>query len=199
MTLLRYFFRGALVLVLIFGATHGVDAQENLAAQAYQIFQAHCMNCHGDQGTFKETLRIDRESLIESGTVVPGDPLGSEFYRRITENTVVKPQMPLGTPPLSGAAIQTIRQWILAGAPDWDVAPAVTFITPVTQLTRLSDHLLRLPAFDRPYARYFTLTHLYNAGESPEALQLYRTALSKLINSLSWGSDVINPVAIDPQ
>ncbi|RKU31575.1 hypothetical protein C6499_04205 [Candidatus Poribacteria bacterium] len=176
-----------------------VDAQENLAEQVSQIFQAHCMNCHGAQGTFKETLLIDRESLIESGTVIPGDPLNSEFYRRITENTVGKPQMPLGTPPLSAAAIDTVRRWILAGAPDWDVVRAVNFITPVTQLTRLRDHLSALPAFDRPYARYFSMTHLYNAGEGTETLHLYRTALSKLINSLSWGSNVINPVAIDPE
>ena len=51
--------------------------------------------------------------------------------------------------------------------------------------------------FDRPSARYFTLTHLYNAGESPEALEAYRTALSKLVNSLSWGFEIIKPEPID--
>ena len=188
-----------IVFVLMVLGFSAAEAQERIAEQAYQIFQAHCMNCHGDQGSHKEILRIDREMLIESGTVVPGDALGSEFYRRITENTVVKPQMPSGAPPLSAVAIDTVRRWILAGAPDWVVSRDVNFITPVTSLTRLSAHLSDLPAFDRPYARYFTMTHLYNAGDSPVTLELYRTALSKLINSLSWGSDVINPVPIDPE
>ena len=56
---------------IIFGIS-SAEAQERIAEQAHQIFQAHCMTCHGEQGTFKETLLIDRESLIESGTVVPG-------------------------------------------------------------------------------------------------------------------------------
>lgn len=41
------------------------------------------------------------------------------------------------------------------------------------------------------------MTHLYNAGESPEALLAYQRALSKLVNSLSWGSEIINPRPID--
>ena len=186
-----------IVCVLIVLGFSAADAQERIAEQAYQIFQTHCMTCHGDQGTHKEILRIDRASLIENGTVVPGDPLGSEFYRRLTENTVSKPQMPLGTPPLRAAATDTVRRWILAGAPEWDVSRDVNFITPEAMLKQLSVHLQTLPEFDRPFARYFTMTHLYNAGESPETLQIYRTALSKLVNSLSWGAEVINPQPID--
>ena len=186
-----------IVFVFIVFGISSAEAQERIAEQAYQIFQAHCMNCHGEQGTHKEILRIDHESLIEIGTVVPGDPLGSEFYRRLTQNTVGKPQMPLGTPPLSNAAIDTVRRWILAGAPAWDVSRDVNFITPEAMLKQLSAHLSTLPEFDRPFARYFTMTHLYNAGENPETLQLYRTALAKLVNSLSWGSEVINPQPID--
>ena len=43
------------------------------------------------------------------------------------------------------------------------------------------------------------MTHLYNAGETPEILQEYRNGLSKLINSLSWGSTATNPQPIDPE
>ena len=46
---------------------------------------------------------------------------------------------------------------------------------------------------DRPFRRYFTLTHLYNAGLSAEELQSYRHGLSKLINSLSWGKQIVPP------
>ena len=66
-------------------------------------------------------------------------------------------------------------------------------------LTAIENHLSTLDTFNRPFARYFTMTHLYNAGERPETLRAYRVALSKLVNSLSWGYEVINPKPIDAQ
>src|SRR5262249_28869943 len=50
----------------------------------------------------------------------------------------------------------------------------------------------------RRFQRYFTLTHLYNAGLNDEELQTYRNALAKLVNSLSWNPRIIVPVAVDP-
>jgi hypothetical protein len=46
--------------------------------------------------------------------------------------------------------------------------------------------------------RYFTITHLYNAGLSDDELQTYRHGLSKLINSLSWGRQIVVPHPVDP-
>ena len=64
-------------------------------------------------------------------------------------------------------------------------------------LDTIQKHVQSLPRFDRASARYFTLTHLYNAGENPETLRDYQIALSKLVNSLSWGSEIIQPQPID--
>ena len=50
----------------------------------------------------------------------------------------------------------------------------------------------------RPLIRYFTLTHLYNAGRSNDQLATYRNGLAKLINSLSWASDIAVLQPIDP-
>ena len=58
---------------------------------------------------------------------------------------------------------------------------------------------MSLPSFDRAFARYFTMTHLYNAGEAAAVLEASRNGLSKLVNSLSWGATVTNPEPIDPQ
>ena len=58
---------------------------------------------------------------------------------------------------------------------------------------------MSLDPFDRAYARYFTLAHLYNAGETSQILGEYRKALYKLVNSLSWGVTVTNPIPIDSQ
>ena len=175
------------------------QAQENLAQEAYAVFQQSCLGCHGEHGAFTEDLIIDRAALVAGGTVVPRNPNASEFLTRLIEDTPEKPRMPWGLPALSDDAIQTIRLWIQAGAPDWEVQYDVNFITTDAMLDTIQSHLETLSAFDRPSARYFTLTHLYNAGESPEALKAYQIALSKLVNSLSWGFEVINPTAIDEQ
>ena len=175
-------------------------AQENLAQQAYAIFQQNCLNCHGEHGAFTESLIIEHPTLIENGTVVPGNPDASEFYRRLVE-TAVEKRMPLGQPPLAPAAIDTVRRWIQMGAPNWERASESdgTFITPQEILDRIENHLNALAPFDRTFARYLTLTHLYNAGERAEALHAYQRALSKLVNSLSWGREVIKPQPIDPE
>ena len=51
---------------------------------------------------------------------------------------------------------------------------------------------------DRRYMRYFTLTHLYNAGVRDDDIQTYRLGLSKLVNSLSWNRGIVIPKPIDP-
>ena len=95
------------------------DAQQNIAQQASAIFQQNCLNCHGEHGAFTEEIIIEHTALIETGAVVPRRPDASELYQRLIEKRVEK-RMPLGQPPLSPAAIDTIRRWILAGAPDWE-------------------------------------------------------------------------------
>ena len=186
---------------LMFILHFNVFAQQPVSQDAYAIFDTSCLICHGEDGAYRETLLIEHPALIENGTVIPGNPEASELYLRLLGSTENGPRMPLGQPPLSAEAIDTIRSWILAGAPDWAAMPTPTsrFITPGEILDTIETHLMSLAPFDRAFARYFTLTHLLNAGERAEVLQEYRSALSKLINSLSWGLKVINPQPIDPQ
>ncbi len=187
------------LLMLLLGYQN-VDAQGNLAQQAYAIFEQSCLNCHGEHGAFTENIIIEHAALIETGAVVPGKPIESELYKRLLIDDETK-RMPLGQPRLPPAAILTIGNWIQAGAPDWtDTSEADgPFITPTKMLETIEKHVNALASFDRAFARYFTMTHLYNAGESAEALHAYRRALSKLVNSLSWGREVIKPQPIDLQ
>ena len=187
------------LLTLILVNPHRVYAQQNLAQQAYAIFEQNCLNCHGEHGAFTEEIIIEHTALIETGAVVLGRPIESELYKRLLVNDPAK-RMPLGQPQLPPAAILTIGNWIQAGAPDWQMPERDTdFITPTEMLEAIEKHVNSLSPFDRPFARYFTMTHLYNAGESAEALHAYQRALSKLVNSLSWGRKVINPRSIDPK
>ena len=191
------YFSFVLLIFLLLGSS--VSAQQNVAQQAYAIFQQSCHGCHGEHGPFKEALVIDSAAgLIQSGAVVPGVPIVSELYTRLLEKDNAR-RMPLNQPQLSPEAILTIGNWILAGAPSWSVQHDVSFITTDAMLTAIQEHLSDLDAFNQPYARYFTTTHLYNAGEGPETLRAAEVALSKLVNSLSWGFTIIKPEPIDPQ
>ena len=187
------------LLIFIVGS-QTVYPQQQIAQDAYAIFEQSCFICHGPAGSFKESLLIDHNTLIQNGTVIPGNPNTSELYNRLVTTDTAK-RMPLQQPPLSAQAINTIRDWILAGAPDWAATSTTDgdFISPGEMLNTIETHLMSLPSFDRAFARYFTMTHLYNAGESAGILQEYRKALYKLINSLSWGVEVINPEPIDPE
>ena len=186
------------ILMFILGYQNS-NAQQNIAQEAYAIFEQSCIGCHGESGAYKDSLLLDRTALVDTNVVIPGDPENSEFYKRLIGPTEKGPRMPLNLPPLSQEAIQTIARWITAGAPDWDVKHDINFITTDTILNTIQTHLTSLDDFDRPSARYFTLTHLYNAGESPQTLSDYRFALSKLINSLSWKFEITNPTPIDTE
>ena len=194
-----HFITFSCLLMFIFGYQN-VDAQQNLAQEAYAIFEQSCLICHGENGSYTEALIIEHAALIDDGKVVPGDPDGSVFYQRLIETNVAK-RMPQRQPPLDAEAIETIRQWILTGAPDWSDIPRpdTDFITTDVMLETIENHVNSLSSRDKSFARYFTLTHLYNAGETAEALQAYRRALSKLINSLSWGREVVKPQPIDAE
>ena len=188
------------LLTFLLGSQH-VSAQSQLAQDAYAIFEGSCLICHGADGAYRETLLMEHDALIGGGTVVPGNPNASELYKRLLGPTESGVQMPFGQPPLPPQSIEAIRRWIVAGAPDWATIPTTNsrFISPGEILKSIETHLNTLSAFDRAFARYFTLAHLYNAGETSQILGEYRKALYKLVNSLSWGLDVINPIPIDPQ
>ena len=198
----RHYFAAALIglLALITGFQH-VSAQSQLAQDVYAIFEANCLNCHGPNGAFRETLLMEHGELIDGGTVVPENPNASELYKRLLGPTENGAQMPFRQPQLPAQSIDAVRRWILAGAPDWKFLPPPDnrFISFDEILKSIENHLMSLSKFDRPFARYFTLTHLYNAGETKLVLQEYRKALSKLVNSLSWGNTITNPLPIDVQ
>ena len=193
-------YRITLIGLLIFiVCSQNVHPQQQIAQDAYAIFQQSCLICHGPDGAHKESLLIEHSALIQNGTVVPGNPDASELYNRLITTDTAK-RMPLNQPQLPAPAIDTIRNWILAGAPDWAATSTTDgdFISPGEMLNTIKTHLMSLPSFDRTFARYLTMTHLKNAGQTAQALDAYRSGLSKLVNSLSWGVRVINPQPIDP-
>ncbi|MBI1925309.1 hypothetical protein HYR99_13790, partial [Candidatus Poribacteria bacterium] len=186
--------------ILVFHITDAQRDDAQLAQEAFEVFEAHCLECHGEYGSYKDKLFIDRQTMVvEKKVVIPGNPDGSELYQRLLGDTKNWPRMPLDRAPLPPDQINIIRRWIEARAPDWrDIPkPKRNFIPTEAVISAIEEHVRSLPEFDRPFACYFILTHLYNAGASDEELNAYRVALSKLINSLSWEGEVIVPRPID--
>lgn len=105
--------------------------QQQIAQDTYAIFQQSCLICRGPDGAYKETLLIEHSLLIANGTVVLGNPNASELYKRLLTTGIAK-RMPLNQPRSSVQAINTIRNWILAGTPDWIATSATNadFISP---------------------------------------------------------------------
>lgn len=163
--------------------------------------QANCHRCHGHDGANEGGLNylLDRQRLVSRKKLVPGDADKSKLYKRLVSDD--DPMPPTGEMPRPGKDdIASIKQWIDAGAPDFAAAaPQRAFLAPADVVKAIKADLDTVKERDRRFTRYFTLTHLHNAGLSADEMQSYRHGLSKLVNSLSWGPKVVVPKAIDPE
>ncbi len=174
-------------------AAHAQNA--DLAQQVKDILTRNCFRCHGeggsDEGGVNYILEVRR--LIARGKVVPGEADNSSLLRRIKTG-----EMPADEGPLPDNEVALLEQWITAGAPDFAPPAPRTFVADGDLLHFILQDLEERPSTSRRFLRYFTLTNLYNSGADDELLKTYRAALSKLVNSLSWGRNIVQPQTIDP-
>jgi mono/diheme cytochrome c family protein len=178
-----------------------IDAGDEaaLAASAEEVLRTTCYRCHGQEGVAEGGFNfvLSRERLVAGDTyVVPGKAADSYLLSRIEANEMP----PAGDEPRpTQAQVALLRRWIDAGAPDFAPQEEREFISNALVLKFIRQDLEKtVPPRDHRYTRYYTLTHLYNAGFSTDELTTYRLALAKLINSLSWGRTIKIPQAIDP-
>src|SRR5262245_42786971 len=83
------------------------------ARRAYEILEQKCFPCHGASGVaMKNIFVLDRERLVSSRAVVPGDP-NSLLLRMVNTGA-----MPMGGPELSQNEKAALKEWVLKGAPD---------------------------------------------------------------------------------
>ncbi|MBW3596351.1 MAG: SUMF1/EgtB/PvdO family nonheme iron enzyme [Planctomycetes bacterium] len=186
----------ALVCLLTLCGGSATAADVDLARRAEEILRKNCYRCHGEEGIAEGGVNyiLAPQKLIARGKVKPGNPDDSSLLVR-----VVAGDMPADDDPLSEADVSVLREWIAAGAADFRPAPKPRpTISPVDLRHFMHADLQTLPEPQRPFTRYFTLTHLHNLQISDDEMQTYRIALSKLVNSLSWGTRVVPPIAVDP-
>ena len=171
------------------------DHQRDVATSAREILNRRCFSCHGANGVArKNVLVLDRDRLIESRAIVPGDS-GSLLLSLVESGA-----MPPGGPVLTADEKETLKTWIISGAPGWDgpVDSKRVFQKEQSLLALIRNDLLQARERNRSFLRYFSFAHLYNAGVPDAELETYRAALSKLVNSLSWHREVTPISAIDP-
>jgi hypothetical protein len=170
---------------------------------ALAVLEARCAGCHSGPAAKKFDYVTDLDRLLKEGKVAGGNPEESLLYQRISDGS-----MPEGGEPLAADEKETIHDWIelcTVPAPDNPLEPPQCkdneFITVEQMLASMVVALNNpdeISIDDQPFIRFFTLTHLYNAGYCPEQLEAYRQGLSKLLNSLSSANNIHRPTAIDP-
>lgn len=177
-------------------AAPNTAAPKTADARVRSILKTHCHRCHGDNGTNEGGFNflLNRTALVEKGTIRPGNAKDSLLLQRIRSDEMPPPG---DEPRPNTEEVEVLEQWVAAGAPDFDTAVVRKFVPTSTVAKEIEDDLVLQSAERRPFLRYFTLTHLYNAGASDDELQTYRHALSKLVNSLSWIKEIRRPEPID--
>jgi tetratricopeptide (TPR) repeat protein len=171
----------------------------DLARAARGILQKYCHRCHGQDGVSEGGFNyvVDLKQLVARRRVVPGEPAKSRLLKRIRSDDEPMPPADEKSRP-SADEIGAVERWIRAGAPVDEPASARAFVAPEDVYRAIRDDLERAEPGRRASLRYFSLTHLHNAGLSAEQLQSYRHGLSKLVNSLSWRKRIVVPVVLEP-
>ncbi|HWN98903.1 MAG TPA: hypothetical protein VNS63_06485 [Blastocatellia bacterium] len=184
-------------LLIVAGALTPRPASGNdhdLALRARAVLSQRCFACHGLNGVARKNVFVlDRDRLVSAKALAPGD-VNSLLLRMVESGA-----MPLGGPELAEDEKATLRAWVIAGAPRFeeDQSRTRSFLSESALLAQIRADLAVAPDRTRPYLRYFSLANLYNAGVSEAELESYRSAVSKLINSLSMHPEITPPAAID--
>lgn len=113
------------------GSGDPIDPTATFSRVQNEIFTPTCaaIGCHDPLGQSSQMILtpgqaygniVNRPSVEMPGLsrIKPNDVTNSYLYRKITGAGITGDRMPLGSPPLSDAQIQLIRNWIRRGAPN---------------------------------------------------------------------------------
>ncbi len=89
---------------------------EQLAAEVKEIFRRRCFECHGGSSNSGRHRDLAARCLARQTRSDPGKPDESKAYLSVIEADE-SARMPQGQPALSSQDINTLRQYLLAGAP----------------------------------------------------------------------------------
>ena len=105
---------------ILFSLTFGVRSggqEVDYSRDIRPVLSGRCFKCHGPDAESREAdLRLDqRQEAVDYGALVPGEPDESSLMDRImTDDADLR--MPPSGEPLSAKQIESLRNWIKAGA-----------------------------------------------------------------------------------
>lgn len=171
----------------------------DLVPRVKGILETNCAKCHGAGSAAQGGINyiLDLNELIVQNKVIPGDSAASRVYARMTSAmTPMPPPTEMQRP--NPTDIEIVGKWIdeCAGVQSCADQP---FIPREQMLQAINQDLGTIALQTQPFTRYFSFVDLYNAGWCDAEIELFREALSKLVNSLSRNTEIIAPVAIDKE
>ncbi len=189
------------------GAEGGSGSEDNVPAACIDleprvlgVLENTCAKCHGGgspaQGGIDYILDLD--ALISENKVNPGSPEDSRIYVRMAATDSPMPPLSEMQRPTEND-IKSVEAWIRQCAGVQSCADQ-EFISTSTMLDLISNDLnsADVNILAVPFTRYFSFVHLHNAGYCDAEIDIFRHALSKLVNSLSLETKIVAPVPIDP-
>ncbi|MEZ6123207.1 MAG: c-type cytochrome domain-containing protein [Planctomycetaceae bacterium] len=186
-------------LLLLTSSPASGDELQQLAEQGTAIVKAHCYGCHGERFNGSAQFNVmDSVALLDHGFVIKDNATDSPMWQRIDAGEMPPPDS--GVPPLNDDEKLIVQRWIAAGVPQIQRQQR-PFKPYSAVIGDIHADLMQASRDDRPYYRYFSLTHLNNnyAQVNDFDLRLYRAAFAKAINSLSYESDIYIPEFIDAE
>ncbi len=200
--MVMFFFLGSL----------GLAEESEQVKKVALLFNNRCQKCHNAEVKDGDLDLSQLKGLGKYRALINlSDPAKSELMKRIVPGG----GMPKGGPALSKEEVALVLEWIKTGAPDETLSTgdikeerrleilaggdAEDSKQPLElQILRaILNDLSRLSEKEALQVRYLTLTHLWIAGESDQKMEEYRQGITKLLNSLSWRSQLSQPIAID--
>ena len=197
---MRNFFK-VMVLCLYLSNNSYLKADDE-SQKALAIFKNNCSRCHKGAGSAGGDFNVLDSSTMTVGKngekpyIIPGNPDESYLLSRIIKKSM--PPKDVAVRP-SDEDVKIITEWIKKGAkPFVNNEEKRTYISWLDILTSVRNDLRNRDLEDIKYTRYFSLVNLSNNQKTTsEDLRLYRAALSKALNSLSWRRNIVLPRPID--
>ncbi len=184
--------------------TQGIPPPEDpRLAQVYAVFDASCAQCHQTGKLTQPSPSAALASILDlpqlarqSHLVRAGQPDASLLYQVLLDRH--RPlELGLDTKWPGADDIARVRTWIA----ELPALPATCSLKkPITSDDVAAAIDVAAAAAGEAAARelrFITLAHLANACATPTEMDGYRQALAKVLNSLSWGSQPVVPVAVD--
>ncbi len=199
----------SLSILTMFATAVPVGADEDLAARAAVVLGQHCLRCHGPDVQKVPGLNVrDRNSLaveLLEGRTNPFVAIGSPENSTLWEIIESDEMPPESQPRMSDEEKETIRAWIADGAKPFPrIDNTRPFVSEQTLHQAMHEYLRKIRDDEGTIAcknqRFFSFAHIHNNRNiTNEDLKLFKGALAKLLNSLTWEAEIVAPVPVDEQ